>query len=301
MLRRLFEFASIAVLGGATLVGCGGGGGATTPSGVAAQPLVPAPASSAISSYVLTTGTASYPVPPLAGFGGTLTFDTSTAPPSTQLQITSLLQMAAGSEPSSLVRAQQNSTLNFLFFNTINLSSTVTISQIKATYTLPNTIDPTAKQFFIAISDPTNSNAALSFQTSGPAAITGQSLTFPAFDTPITLQAGVKYVLSIYYTTGTLVPTPSPSPAPVFLGYVSDIASYGFDANCGIVNFSNYGCIPVTDTGATITGTLSIGAYFEVFGTVSPPNVTATSVIFASTPFPGSPTPPPVPATFVVN
>jgi hypothetical protein len=271
---------------------CGGGGAVTQsipapPSTAAAN----ASMTTATSAYALANGTGLYPVPPLAGYGGTITLDTAAAPSGALLLIVSSLQVTAGSPPSSALRGQQNGSLNFLFFNTVSVSSSITVGRMQATYTLPNTIDPTGKQFFLAISDPTN-NAALSFQTSGPAAISGQTLTFPAFDSPITLQPNVKYVLSVYYTTSTPVPSPSPSPSPVFLGYVSDITSYGFNANCDIVNFGALGCVPVTTTGATTTGTLAVGAYFQVFGTVQAPNVTASHVDFSLTPFPGSPTPP---------
>jgi hypothetical protein len=65
----------------------------------------------------------------------------------------------------------------------------------------------------------------------------------------------------------------------------------GFTANCNLKNnFGQYGCISVTTTNATIVGTMVAGAYFEVWGTVAPPNVTATYAIFSATPF-ASPAP----------
>lgn len=97
--------------------------------------------------------------------------------------------------------------------------------------------------------------------------------------------------------TATPTPTPAgmPSGAPAYTGTVSGIglgSAQGFTANCN--NHNNFGegysCIPVTTTGATIVGSETVGAYFELWGTVNPPNVTATYVIFSATPFP-SPTP----------
>ena len=89
----------------------------------------------------------------------------------------------------------------------------------------------------------------------------------------------------------------APSGTPSYTGVVSGIGlsgTSGFTANCGHVNFGGYGCIPVTTTNATIVGSIAVGAYFEVWGTVVPPNVTATYVVFSPTPFP-SPSPSPTP------
>lgn len=95
--------------------------------------------------------------------------------------------------------------------------------------------------------------------------------------------------------TPTPAPAATPTGAPAYTGVVSGIglgSVQGFTANCNNTNNFNQGfsCIPVTTTGATIVGSETVGAYFELWGTVNPPNVTATYVIFAATPFP-SPTP----------
>lgn len=98
----------------------------------------------------------------------------------------------------------------------------------------------------------------------------------------------------------TATPSGMPTGAPAYTGVVSGVglgSAQGFTANCN--NHNNFGqgysCIPVTTTGATIVGNDTVGAYFELWGTVSPPNVTATYVIFSATPFP-SPTPAASPA-----
>lgn len=87
--------------------------------------------------------------------------------------------------------------------------------------------------------------------------------------------------------------------SPVSLGYVSTITGTGFTANCGIVNFGSYGCFNVTTTGATISGTPAVGSFFQAFGTVNAPTVTANHVDFNVSPFAGSPTPPPTVYTSV--
>ena len=92
-------------------------------------------------------------------------------------------------------------------------------------------------------------------------------------------------------------PTPAPSPSavpttpPALAGYVTELASYGFNAcpPSGTTYITGYGCIPVTTTGAKIVGTPAAGMYFQVWGTISGPNVTATEVDFSKSP----PTPAP--------
>lgn len=97
----------------------------------------------------------------------------------------------------------------------------------------------------------------------------------------------------------TAVATPSATPA--YSGVVSGVGlgtTQGFTANCD--NHNNFGlgysCVPVYTTGATLVGSEVVGAYFEAWGTVQPPNVTATFVVFSTTPFPtatAAPTPAP--------
>jgi hypothetical protein len=73
-------------------------------------------------------------------------------------------------------------------------------------------------------------------------------------------------------------------------GTVSDISVNGIIANCGQSNFSEgYGCLPVVTTGAAITGTAQRGGYFQMWGDLSKlPNITATTINYASTAFPAT-------------
>ena len=73
-------------------------------------------------------------------------------------------------------------------------------------------------------------------------------------------------------------------------GTVSDISGSGITANCGQSNFAaGYGCMPVTTTGATTTGTPVVGGYFQLWGDLSQlPNITATTINFATTPYPAT-------------
>jgi hypothetical protein len=94
-------------------------------------------------------------------------------------------------------------------------------------------------------------------------------------------------------TVGTATPTPAaPSTTPNWSGVVSAFSGPAFTANCGQSNFAaGYGCIPVSMAGATIVGTIAVGASFQLWGDLSKlPNVTATYVVFSATPF-ASPSP----------
>ena len=93
---------------------------------------------------------------------------------------------------------------------------------------------------------------------------------------------------------------PSPVTTPVFAGVVSGVglgSTPGFVANCGQSNFGGYGCIPVNTANAKLVGNMNVGAYFQLWGTVSPPNVTAMYVIFSPVPFSTATAAPPVAST----
>jgi hypothetical protein len=96
-------------------------------------------------------------------------------------------------------------------------------------------------------------------------------------------------------STRSIESLPQPTGTPSYSGVVSGLglgSGQGFTANCGTTNFGEYGCIPVTTTNATIVGTAAVGVSFELWGTVNPPNVTATYVIFGL----ASPSPSPSPS-----
>jgi hypothetical protein len=83
-------------------------------------------------------------------------------------------------------------------------------------------------------------------------------------------------------------------------GTVSGISKNGITANCGQSNFAaGYGCLPVTTTGAAVSGSPVAGQYFQMWGDFSKlPQITATTINYSSTPFPATaPTPAPVVAT----
>jgi hypothetical protein len=123
----------------------------------------------------------------------------------------------------------------------------------------------------------------------------------------------INYASTPFPTTGATMPpgatatavpvataAPVPSPTPVaaatavpsgsyWAGTVSGVTGYGIIANCGQSNFGGYGCLPVTTTGAAVTGSPVAGQYFQMWGNLSKlPNITATTIHYGSTPFPAT-------------
>ena len=89
--------------------------------------------------------------------------------------------------------------------------------------------------------------------------------------------------------------TTSTTSGTYWSGTVSGITGAGIVANCGQSNFAQgYGCLPVTTTGATTSGTPAAGGYFQLWGDLSQlPNITAYTINYAASPFPATATPPP--------
>ena len=73
-------------------------------------------------------------------------------------------------------------------------------------------------------------------------------------------------------------------------GTVTGLTGAGIVANCGQSNFAQgYGCLPVTTTGATTSGTPTAGGYFQLWGDLSKlPNITAYTINYAASPFPAT-------------
>jgi hypothetical protein len=178
-------------------------------------------------SYVLGSAAASYDLPPLGGFRGSLELPAASVPANTRLQLASSLH----APPSSPVLAgarrqvQATGTLNVYFYTTIQLSSTVTFATLPGfSIILPPTINPTGLQFFYAISDPQPSNGAKGqFRTEGPATVSGQIVSFAPSNTGLTLQAGQPYTIALYAITAIAAqPTPTPSAASKVYVIVGD-------------------------------------------------------------------------------
>lgn len=149
------------------------------------------------------------------------------------------------------------------------------------------------------------------------AACGGAGSTLPTAQTPgsnAALSAANTTSEGAAYRSRSTAPASTPPPgAPAYTGVVSGIglgSTQGFTANCNSSNNFGQGfsCIPVTTTGAVIVGNEAVGAYFALWGAVNPPNVTATYVIFSTTPYvaptpsasptstpPTAPTAPPAP------
>jgi hypothetical protein len=131
-----------------------------------------------------------------------------------------------------------------------------------------------------------------------PVNTTGATITgTPKVGQYFAMYGDLSNLPNITATTISYASTPFSSSAPVatatpagtyWSGTVSGITGSGFVANCGQSNFAEgYGCLPVTTTGATISGTPKVGQFFQLWGDLSNlPTIIASTVNFGSTQFP---------------
>jgi phospholipase C len=198
MQHRLVRSFRIPALFGALLLTACGGGGTTPPSSVAPNPV---PTASGASETVPLSG-ASVPerLPQAGGIGGTVTLSAVAPPADATLRIESSTTAPAdaGRMTSDALRRGRSGTVTILFFLVFTPSTTIALTGLPAfSISLPASINTANRQFFYAISDPLAPPAA-SFSTDGPATVSGQELSFPAFSTALTLRAGKRYVFAFY-------------------------------------------------------------------------------------------------------
>jgi hypothetical protein len=213
------KLVALAVLAALSFVACGGGG--TASSGL--PQVQPAPPSSGTTqtakrSYEMGSAAASYDLPALVGFSGTLSLPAAEVPANTRLDLTSAIQAPAGAPDlaDARRRAQSIGTFNVYFYTTITLSSTVTFATLPGlTVTLPATVNPGGLLFLYAISDPKPANGTVAqFRTEGLATVAGQRVTFVPSSTSLTLLAGQSYTIAFYAISAIAQPTPTPISGP---------------------------------------------------------------------------------------
>jgi hypothetical protein len=232
---------TLSVFALASLTACGGSGNsASTPSAMSTGTT----SQTASRTYPMSSSAASYDLPPVGGFSGSVALPAAPIPANASLRLTSSLQAPPGA-PNILGtrrRPQSTGTLNVYFYTTIQLSTTVTFSTLPGfSITLPSTIDTTNQQFFYAISDPTQTDAVLHFRTEGPGTVSGQTLTFAPSSTPLTLQAGLPYVVAFFAVS----PVVKPSTQKIYVTNRSPIVSVT------VYNAASNGNVPPI---ATISG-----------------------------------------------
>jgi virginiamycin B lyase len=213
--NSLNVFAIVAALSLGACGGGGNGGASGLPQGQS-SPTPSATAQTATRTYQLSSTAASYDLPPLGGFTGSLAFPTAAVPAGTSLELTSSLDAPGGTliPTGSARKTQATGTLNVYYYATIRLSSTVTFSTLPGfSVALPATVKPAGLQFFYAISIPAPTNGAVSQdRTEGPATVSGANVTFTPSATPLTLLAGKAYTIAFYAISPVVRPTPAPTP-----------------------------------------------------------------------------------------
>jgi sugar lactone lactonase YvrE len=211
---QLFRFVFFAVALTVGVAACGGG------ASNSATPITIGAAANTTSSttFAVTTQAETHVLPSLGGFSSSVSLQAVSAPAGTTMTVTGSLTAPQGFKlTQSAERQPQDGTLEVFFYQTFTPSQTITLSgQPGLTITLPVSVDPTGRQFFYALSDPTQTGVAAFFNVRGPAIVSGHTVTFAPSASPITLVGGQQYVLAFYATTG--LPGPTPSPAALYIG-----------------------------------------------------------------------------------
>ena len=203
---------TLALYGGiAVLGGCGGGGGA---------PALPPSSAAAPSPLKLTMAGGPVALPSAGGYFGTLQLSTNNAPNGTTLTLAAATAVPVGAPtPQALHRKhdlrapQATLTPTVLYVVTLQVSQNVTFGSIpNFSIQLPSGFSTLNKAFYISIFAGENAQASL-LASIGPAAISGSTLSFTGSVTPLTLDAGVPYLLELYDVATGATPTPSPLPS----------------------------------------------------------------------------------------
>lgn len=148
-------------------------------------------------------------LPSIGGLSGSVTIPANNAPANTTLQVTVIVGGLSGAPTPALRRLAASNTV--LFSLEILLSQTVTFSGFPGlSLTLPSSIATAGQSFYVAVYQGTSSTSPL-IATLGPAAVSGQTITFAPTTSQITLQGNQTYLLELYEAAAA---TASPSPAP---------------------------------------------------------------------------------------
>ncbi len=202
-------YVAIALLGG-----CGGGGAQATP---------PLPAPTGPTPLKVTMAGGTLALPASGGYSGTLQLPTSNAPTGTTMTIAAANAVPTGAptpqtlpRPHDLRSPRAIALPNVLYVLTIQVSQNVTFGSIPSfSIQLPAGISTVNEAFFIAVFSGESAQSPL-LASLGPATISGSTLGFAGSSTPLTLDAGVTYLVELYdvATGATATPSPVPSSSP---------------------------------------------------------------------------------------
>lgn len=197
---RLIKAAALPAALAIAVTSCSGGSSGT--SSLPTVPNGPAPSSTAAAATTLSAGDASaHELAAAGGIHATVKLNGG-VPASATLTVTPSISAPAGAPTADKVRSTKTGTLAILYYQTYTPSVDLTLGGVpQITLTLPDGISTANRQFFYAISDPTQ--PGLVFRTEGPASVSGQQLAFPASATPLVLKAGQQYIFAFYAVSST--------------------------------------------------------------------------------------------------
>lgn len=185
----------------ALVAGCSRGGVVTPP----------APTPDSVTQQIAQAG-GTIVLPSVNGLSGSMTVPANNATAGTTMTV-SMLSGAPSGAPVPAAYRRMTSTPTTESSLEIQVSQTVTFQGFPGfALTLPASISTAGENFYIAVYQGTGSSAPL-LVTIGPATVNGQVITFAPTATPITLQAGVTYLVELYEVSAASA-SPSPSPSP---------------------------------------------------------------------------------------
>ncbi len=180
-----------------TISACSGGAVTETPS-APPQPDT-AGTDSAIRSVQLGLQPITVEIPVVADIAGSVDFPAvnSTA----TLDLSASTVAPDGVVPASVRHAQGLGTLTVYEYVFMTPKVTITLPSVPAMhFTYPTTTPLAGKTFSYGITDPNSQGGLFSFDTEGPGTVRGNTVSFPAVATSVTLLAGHKYTFIVYAT-----------------------------------------------------------------------------------------------------
>ncbi|MFN2460080.1 MAG: SMP-30/gluconolactonase/LRE family protein [Candidatus Velthaea sp.] len=202
------------MLTSAMLAACGGGSGSARscltssirPSPTASSAPTTSTQSAAI-QFQLSQQPSTATLPALGGYTSHVSFPGLTMSPEPTIGIEPSTSAPPGAPTPQSLRRTQSGALTVFFFLTFTSPVTFTLGSVPGfSLDLPASFPTAGEQFFVALSDPTVL-PTVQFRTQGPATVSGHTVTFASDSTPLTLQAGQKYVFAFFATSSGPVAT----------------------------------------------------------------------------------------------
>ncbi len=190
----------------ALLVVCACGGGGST-GGTTALPQTTIGAAAASTQGVqLGRQPVSVTLPVIRQITGTLLFPAVDSPVTVALSVSAMAP--DGVTLADNIRRARSGTLTVYEYITLVPPRTVMLPSIPAmTFHFPVSTPIAGKSFFYGLSNLNAQGGKVSFDTQGPGTVSGQTVSFAAIPTSVTLEAGHTYTFVVYATTTAVAAT----------------------------------------------------------------------------------------------